>query len=79
MGYYARQQHEILLIAAKGSPPVPAPSDRPPSVITAPRERHSAKPEVFRETIEAMYPAAKKIELFCRSPRDGWDAWGNEV
>jgi N6-adenosine-specific RNA methylase IME4 len=26
-----------------------------------------------------MYPKAKKVELFCRRPRAGWKAWGNEV
>lgn len=79
MGYYARQQHEILLVATRGNPGTPEPGDRPPSVISEPRGKHSAKPEVFRETIEKMYPHAKKVELFCRTPRDGWEAWGNEV
>ena len=31
------------------------------------------------ETIERLYPTARRIELFCRSPRPGWDAWGNQV
>lgn len=79
MGYYARQQHELLLIAICGRPDVPAAEARPPSVIQADRTEHSKKPDVFYEVIEAMYPKAKKLELFCRSPRKGWSAWGNEV
>jgi N6-adenosine-specific RNA methylase IME4 len=79
MGYYARQQHELLLIAMKGSPRVPAPKNRPSSVVNAPRSAHSKKPDLFYELIERMYPRARKVELFCRSPRDGWTAWGNEI
>jgi N6-adenosine-specific RNA methylase IME4 len=78
MGYYARQQHELLLIATKGQPPAPAPEARPPSVIRAPRGEHSSKPERFYEIIEAMYGPLPKLELFCRSPRAGWKVWGNQ-
>jgi N6-adenosine-specific RNA methylase IME4 len=28
--------------------------------------------------IEAAYPGLPKIELFSRSPRDGWSGWGNQ-
>ena len=79
MGYYARQRHELLLIATKGEPPTPAPVDRPDSVVEAARGKHSEKPKEFYEIIERMYPALPKVELFCRSPRDGWVSWGNEV
>ena len=78
MGYYARQQHELLLIATRGAPPTPAPADRPSSIVNATRDAHSAKPAEFYSVIERMYPALPKIELFCRSPRDGWSAWGNQ-
>lgn len=79
MGYYFRQQHELLLVATRGTPPTPAPADRPSSVLRAVRGKHSAKPAEFAELIEAMYPELPKVELFCRSPRDGWSAWGNQA
>ncbi|MDQ5907481.1 MAG: hypothetical protein QG590_1966 [Pseudomonadota bacterium] len=79
MGYYFRQQHELLLVATRGSIPAPAPADRPGSVITASRGAHSEKPAEFAELIERMYPALPKIELFCRSPRSGWAVWGNQA
>lgn len=79
MGYYFRQQHELLLVATKGSVPTPKPSDRISSVIRSPRLDHSKKPDIFYEIIEAMYPELPKIELFCRSPREGWGAWGNQA
>ena len=80
MGYYARQQHELLLIATRGAVPVPDPANRPPSVIRARRDNeHSAKPTEFYEVIERMYPDLPKIELFARNRRAGWAAWGNQA
>jgi N6-adenosine-specific RNA methylase IME4 len=49
------------------------------AVIEAPRRKHSAKPEKVYDLIEQMYPGLSYIELFCRSPREGWDAWGNQA
>jgi len=79
MGYYARQQHEFLLIGRRGSLPAPDPEDRPASVVTAPRGEHSVKPDEFYDLIERMYPLAERCELFQRRPRDGWAGWGNEA
>jgi len=79
MGYYARQRHELLLIATRGRAPTPAPADRPDSVIEAPRTKHSAKPPIVHDMIERMYPRVKLGELFARTKRDGWLCWGNEV
>lgn len=79
MGYYARQQHELLLIGKRGALPVPDPEDRPSSVISAPRGEHSAKPGVVYELIERMYPLHDKCELFQRRPRPGWAGWGNQA
>ena len=78
MGYYFRQQHELLLIATRGEIPPPSPEFRPPSVYAEPKSSHSKKPQWFAETIESMYSELPKIELFCRSPRKGWAVWGNQ-
>ncbi|MDP3938467.1 MAG: MT-A70 family methyltransferase [Deltaproteobacteria bacterium] len=81
MGWWARQQHEQLLIGTRGNPPTPPEARRPPSVIFAPRGRHSEKPERAYEIIEAMYPEwrDRRVELFARRRRDGWHAIGNEL
>ncbi len=79
MGYHARNQHEILLIAKRGEMAPPEPSDRPSSVLQAPRLEHSAKPLEYYDIIQRMYPTQNKLELFCRSPRDGWAVWGNQA
>ena len=78
MGYYARQRHELLLIATRGTPGTPAPSDRPDSVVTARRRRHSAKPEGVYGLLERMWPDVKRVEMFGRTLRPGWTVWGNE-
>ena len=78
LGYYFRVQHEILMIATRGDIPVPEVANRPRSVVSIPRTKHSAKPHEFAEIIEQMYPEFSKIELFCRTPRQGWDVWGNQ-
>ena len=78
MGYHARSQHELLLVAKRGEIPPPPVSARVSSVIYAPRGEHSVKPVEFCELIETMYPEFSKIELFSRDPREGWASWGNE-
>ncbi len=78
MGYHARNQHELLLVAKRGEIPPPPPGTQPSSVYRERRGEHSAKPTFYYEMIEAAYPNLPKIELFSRSPRDGWAAWGNQ-
>jgi N6-adenosine-specific RNA methylase IME4 len=77
VGYYVSVRHEFLLICTKGSclPDNPKLHD---SVITEERTEHSRKPEIFYEIIEDMYKG-KKIELFARKKRVGWDTWGNQL
>jgi N6-adenosine-specific RNA methylase IME4 len=81
MGYYFRQQHELLLVGARGALPVPEPAVRCSSVIQARRGRHSEKPAVVYGMLESMYPTfteLDRVELFQRVPRPGWSGWGNE-
>jgi N6-adenosine-specific RNA methylase IME4/ParB-like chromosome segregation protein Spo0J len=78
-GYWNRNKHEILLIGTKGSIPAPAMGTQYDSAIEAPVGKHSAKPEIFLEMIEAYYPTLPKIELNRRGPpRFNWHAWGLE-
>jgi N6-adenosine-specific RNA methylase IME4 len=79
MGYYFRGRHELLLVGRRGGAGPPEASQRWDSVIEAPRIEHSKKPEVVYEMIEDMYPNATRLELFSRTVREGWDAWGNEA
>lgn len=81
MGYYFRQQHELLLVGARGNAPVPEASTRLPSVFRSKRSEHSEKPTFVYGYLESMYPAftdADRAELFSRDRRPGWTSWSNE-
>ncbi len=43
------------------------------------KRNHSQKPECSYRMLEELFPKAKKLELFARTPRTGWDQWGNEL
>lgn len=73
--------HEYLLYMYKGRL---LPVDRRErgkihSVFTEQVKRHSQKPEEAYRIIERLYPNTRKLELYARKERDGWDAWGNEI
>lgn len=76
MGWFTKSKHELLLIGTRGN--TPHPKERPDSYFEAIRTVHSRKPQVVYEIIEAMYDGAK-LEMFCRVPREGWVAHGNEL
>ena len=79
MGYWFRGQHEFLLVGTKGKFPPPEQSLRISSVYSEKRTKHSKKPDYIRDMIDRWYPDCKKLEMFCRSPKQGWDVFGNEV
>jgi N6-adenosine-specific RNA methylase IME4 len=79
IGNWARNQHELLLLATRGRFALAAPGDRPASVIEACRRAHSQKPEQVYELIEQAWPHASKLELFARTARPGWQSWGNQL
>jgi len=77
MGHYNSVRHELLLIATKGNC-LPDNVKLFDSVQTIEKtKKHSEKPTHFYEIIETLYKG-KKIELFARNKREGWDSWGNE-
>lgn len=50
------------------------------SVIVAPKgKRHSEKPECVYEMLEDMFPNERKLEMFARNYRNGWDSFGDEL
>ena len=79
MGHYNSVRHEFLLLCIKGSFQ-PEEMKLFDSVVSIEKtKKHSEKPEIFYEIIETLYPTSKKIELFQRKPRDGWDGYGDQV
>lgn len=78
MGYWFRDQHELLLVGTKGKASPPDVAHRVGSIFSESRGKHSAKPECVCQWIEAAFSDLVKLEMYCRSPREGWAAWGNE-
>ncbi|KAK3242225.1 hypothetical protein CYMTET_45052 [Cymbomonas tetramitiformis] len=82
LGSYTRSCAEFILVAVRGSPPIRKwrASKTVSQLIAAKRGKHSVKPKAAFKAMEKLFARSlKKIELFARSPRKGWDAWGNEV
>lgn len=77
IGYYTRSNCEVCLLGVKGKPIKV--SNSVSSVIIAPREEHSKKPDIVREKIVTLCGDIPRIELFARQKTPGWDAWGNEI
>lgn len=80
--FTVRYSHEYLLWFYKKGHIIKPCEEMRGKYTTVIREKaikHSKKPEAAYLMLEAMFPAAHKIELFARNERQGWDCWGNEV
>jgi len=75
MGNYFRGQTEQILFAVKGSQPLKRKDVG--TLFAAPRgpNGHSSKPVEFYDLVESCSPGPF-LEMFSRSKRDGWVAWG---
>lgn len=80
MGYWFRGQHELLLVGKKGGARPPPENARVSSVFRERRIGHSQKPRCVYLWIEEAFPMAAKMEMYQRTPREGWQqGHGNEV
>jgi len=80
MGHYNSVRHEFLLISTRGSC-TPDEKKLFDSVQSIERtNKHSEKPNEFRNIIDVLYKYGKKIEIFARKKyNENWDYWGNEL
>jgi N6-adenosine-specific RNA methylase IME4 len=76
-GFKYKTVAEICIIATKGKPKRISKSVH--SIIDAPVEEHSKKPDITRDRIVQLMGDLPRIELFARAETPGWDVWGNEV
>jgi N6-adenosine-specific RNA methylase IME4 len=76
MGYWFRVCTEHLIVAVRGNVKSFRSMER--TCYHEARTKHSKKPEYFYSLIESV-TSGNRIELFARSPRQGWDVFGNEV
>ena len=76
LGLTTRKNAEFCLIGRRGNAKRLSKSVR--EIIMQPVREHSRKPDAAADRIE-QYCAGPYLELFARSRRPGWDAWGLEV
>lgn len=79
VGYWFRGQHELLYLGVRGDVSPPDEEMRRSSVFESPRGEHSSKPAEVRRHIEKAHPDARKLELFARDGKVGWELWGDET
>lgn len=77
-GYTTRKNAEDVLLFKVGRRPPRRLRKDIPELIISPLREHSRKPDVTAERIET-YCEGPRAELFARTRREGWDAWGNET
>lgn len=79
-GYILRECTEMVFVATRGKP---AWDDsfcaKTRGVIDAEAREHSRKPDDVYAIAEGFMPHARRIDLFGREQRPGWDSWGNET
>lgn len=78
-GFYTLSQCEVCLVGKHGKIPQPRGARNIRQFLSQKRTKHSEKPLEVQERIELMFPTQKKLELFARKQRAGWDVFGNEV
>ena len=78
-GQYTLSYCELCLLFKRGRIPSPRGARNVKQLINCPRTEHSKKPKQAAESIEQMFPTQKKIELFARTRRSGWESWGLET
>lgn len=74
-GYILRCANEPFLIGTVGKPQT---ARNVRSVVDGPVREHSRKPEESFDAAVRLMPKARRVELFSRQSRAGWDTWGNE-
>ncbi len=83
IGHYGRNCTEHLLVCRKGNAPTFTALGLTdvPTAFHAPPQAHSEKPEVFYGMAERLGSAlgGRKLELFARNDRVGWESWGAEM
>ena len=75
-GYRARSACEPFLLAVSGAPKT---SRAHRNLIEGLARGHSVKPEEAYAWCEGYLPGARRVELFSRTSRLGWDCWGFEA
>lgn len=79
--FTVRFGHEYLLYMYKGKliPIQSSERGKIHTVFTEQAKKHSQKPEISFDIINRLYPNLKKLEMYAREKRIGYDCWGNQI
>lgn len=75
-GYWARTMHECILMGSIGNP---SKFSAFPSCFDGIAREHSRKPDEFFALVEKHTKGLRRVEVFSREARPGWNQWGNET
>jgi N6-adenosine-specific RNA methylase IME4 len=75
-GYRARSSCEPFFLCVFGNPEN---SKAMRNIFDGPRRAHSVKPPEAYDWCDRWMPGVRKVELFSRTSRPGWDTWGYEA
>lgn len=87
-GYIYRSSSEPWLLGTRGAPKVRVKDAKnlllddgmlSGGLVLAERREHSRKPASMYEMIERQFPRTRRLEIFGRVERAGWDVWGDQV
>lgn len=76
IGKLFRLQCEFCLVGIKGNP-IFDNDNTHRDIIEESRREHSRKPEYFYDMVDSLC-IGRKVDMFGRERRDGWDIWGLE-
>ena len=79
MGWFYRGATEHVLFGVRGHKSIPTYMRKPNLFRAPPTGEHSEKPDAFYSLVDLVSPVGRKLDVFARRERQGWDVYGNEV
>lgn len=78
IGHYTKSNSELCLIGVRGKG-LPILDNTISQIVMTEKDRHSKKPDCIPDLIVRLIGDRKRVELFARNKREGWDVYGKEV
>lgn len=78
LGYHTRSGFEQCWLATRGHG-YERLTKAEPQVVFSPLREHSRKPDEIADAIVRLCGDLPRLEMFARTQRPGWQAWGNQT
>ena len=80
-GYLQRSASEPYLLATRGRKPVFSRRERNAWLtdVDDPLREHSRKPDAIFDMLNRLFGGGRRVELFARQERPGWQVWGDQT